>query len=454
MKKLLALVLVIAMAISVMPLVVFADGGELKSMSEYDGNNKCLIDAVLKNDGEFMSENGNGFAWLNEREFTITEELQVLSISGWAAFDQEIKAYGYRLDGGEVVFIDEAFHVADDAVQAAAESMGCEYAARYHINVDVSGLKGKHVIDYVTKVADGGVYILNVSGIDVTVTYAGVEDPDATPTPEPTAGSETEEITCLPGIFFTFDEEDKYEDFFIAGKEVEDIGWDPEKKCELLVVTNSTDPYITLNAPLAAFDVFDEDIDCGKYKVVSVGVKLDSNHGTGGQFYYTTDENGELGETQVATINYKNTTDFQAVTANFTKAKKWSGMLTILRYDVFGSLEADESTVEVYYVAFFETKADADEFGKLFAERGYDIFPEVATPTPKPTNTPTPTPTATPEGYVEPGAEETEVPTETAEAGNEQKEENKKSGCGSVLGGGIALVAAAGAVLVIKRKKH
>ena len=100
----------------------------------------------------------------------------------------------------------------------------------------------------------------------------------------------------------------------------------------------------------------------------------------------------------MATINYKNTTDFQAVTANFTKAKKWSGMLTILRYDVFGTLEADESTVEVYYVAFFETKADADEFGKLFAERGYDIFPEVATPTPKPTNTPTPTPTATPQG--------------------------------------------------------
>ncbi len=448
MKKLLAIVLAAVLALCSLPFAAFADGADLPSMMEYEGAGYCNLDTVFKENQEFVSELGKGLGYLSEREYKITEQYQVLCLAGWVAFDQDIKAFGYRIDGGEVVIVEEAYRTSEDAVVAAAKTANCDYSARFEIPANVAELKGTHVIDYLVKLADDKVYIITAAGNDLTITYEGEADPEATPTPAP-----VEEDVVLPGIYFTFDEEDKYDTFFSAGKEVEDIGWNAEEKCEQLVVTTSTDPYITMNVPLAANDFFDDDLDCSKYKVLQIGVKVDANHGNGGQIYYTTDESTEPGETQVASLAYKNTTDFQALTVNFTKNRRWTGILTTLRYDVFGTLNADESTVNVYYVAFFETKADADAFAKVFAVKGYDAFPVVATPTPKPTNTPTPTPTATPdvtEAPVEP--EVTEAATEIP-AGDD-KDNKTDSGCGSVVGGGAVVVAAAMAAFIIRRRKH
>lgn len=458
MKKLLIVLLAVALAVSVMPITVFAEEpvSSLPSMVEYDGKNHCNLDTVFREEDEFVSEMGMGFSYLGERDFVIEAEYQELTLAGWVAFDKEIKAFGYRIDGGSVIILEDAYRDPEDAVVEAASYVGCDYAARFVIRANVAELKGRHTIDYVVRLTGNEDYIIAMSGSDMTVTYVGPKDPAETPTPEPVI-SETDVVA--PGIFFTFDEEDKYAGFFSGGKEVEDIGWDPEKKCELLVVSTSQDPYISANVAIAAFDEFDEDIDCSKYKAVSIGVRVDENHGIGGQIYFATDENPEVGEGQVTTISYKNTTDFQAVTVNFAKIRKWSGILTTFRYDVFGTLAAEESTVEVYYVAFFETKADADNFAKAFAEKGYDAFPVIATPTPKPTNTPTPTPTSTPEGYVAPtDVPETGEPTETEVPGGDDKPADSgssggKKGCGGIIGGGFA-IAALGAVLMIKRKKH
>ncbi len=457
MKKLTAVLLMIALAISVIPVAVFAEEPPaMPSMTEYEGSYHCNLDTAFKENDEFLSEMGKGLQYLIENDFIIKGEYQLLALAGWVAFDQPIKAFGYRIDGGGVIYVEEAYRDPEDAVVAAAAESGCDHSARFHIPVDVSGLKGNHTIDYIVKLGDDTRYIISMSGSDLTVVYSGPADPDATPTPEPVIG-ETDVV--LPGIFFAFDEEDKYDGFFSSGKDIEDIGWNEERKCEQLLVTTSDDPYIPANVAMAAYDWFGEDIDCSKYKVVSIGVRVDENHGIGGQFYFGTDENPTLGEGQVSTISYKNTLDFQAVTVNYTKVRKWSGYLTTFRYDVYGKLDAEESVVDVYYIAFFETKADADNFAKAFAEKGYDVFPAVATATPKPTNTPTPTPTPTPDGYEDPTeAPVTEKPTETdaqsGESGKTEETGKKKSGCGGIIGGGFAIAAVIGAAAVIKRKKH
>lgn len=449
MKKVLAILLATALVLSALPFVVFAEKAELPSMGEYEGSCYTNLDNVFK-DGELMTEDGKGLPFLNENDFVVQTEAQTLGIGGWVAFDTEIKGFGYRIDGGEAVFSEDFIHDAEAAVQAAAATVSCDYSARFFILANVEGLKGDHLIEFLVK-AGNETYTMYVTGLELSITYKGPADENATPAPEE---GETEVQAGLPGIFFAFDEEDKYEGLFSGGREVEDIGWDSENKCELIQVVTSQDPSITVNATLVASDFFDEDIDLSKYKVLSIGVKLDENHGTGGQIYYDTDEDPGFGEGKVTMINYKNHTDFQAITINYSKVKKWSGILNTFRYDVFGTLNAEESTVQVYYIAFFETKADADNFAKLFAEKQYEAFPVVATPTPKPTNTPSPTPTATPDAQDVPEVQETEAPTETAENG--QTEEKKESGCGSIIGGGLALTALtalAGTVLAVKRKK-
>lgn len=446
MKKLLAVILTAALVISLLPTVIFAEKTNIPSMGEYEGLGYTNLDTVFKEDDQNLSEIGKGTAYLNENDFTLKGEYSVIDLGGWVAFDTEIKAFGYRIDGGEAVIVEEAYAVPEDAVVAAALGLKCDYCARFRIRVDVSGLKGRHVIDYLVQLNDNNIYIISVMGLDLTITYEGPADPDAASTPEPEEKSDL----VLPGIFFTFDEEDKYDGLFSAGHDMEDLGWDSEKKCEQIIVSMSTDPYLPVNAALVASDFFDDPIDLSKYKVLSIGVQLDENHGSGGQIYYVTDEYPDLGETQVTSINYKNHTDFQAINVNFAKVKKWAGELQMFRYDAFATTSNEESIISLYYIAFFETKADAENFAKAFAEQGYDVFPVVETPTPKPTNTPSPTPTVTPEASETeaPAVTETEVPTEVAAT-----EEPKQSGCGSVMLSGFAVLALAGAAAMLVRRK-
>ena len=115
-----------------------------------------------------------------------------------------------------------------------------------------------------------------------------------------------------------------------------------------------------------------------------------------------------------------------------------------LRYDPFFE-SAEDTTVEVYYVAFFKNMNDAEAFGARFLEEGLPATPEpteapTATPTPEVTEAPAEEPTQAPveEPTKEPDAEPTDAPVAT--------EAPQKKGCGSALGGisAVVVLAAAG----------
>ncbi|MBO7398940.1 MAG: hypothetical protein J6X47_07220 [Clostridia bacterium] len=453
MKKVLALAIAAIMILSVIPFAAAA--AESKSIEEYEGKYYVIWDNVFKNNEDaenLLSPLGGAGGWISEQDGVIKDPegaYTAICLSGWVAFDQEIKAYGYRIDDGEIVFVDEAYREADPAVVDAAATVGCDYAARYCVTIPTAGLLGLHKLGVFVKVADGEVYMLSRQGQDIEVGYQGPEDPNATDTPVPEETPAADPSENAPGVWLTFDEEEKYPDLFNNGHGMSADEYDEEKKCQLILVDAGGDPYIALNIGGAILDYFEDGVDCDEYKVLQLGVKVNPKAGNSGQIYYTNEDEGNFNEGMAIAFNYKQTEEFQALTINFTRTKKWSGLLGQIRYDAFGET-TDESDIELYYVAFFKTKDQADAFAKEFAEKGYDAFPVIATPTPKPTNTPSPTPTSTPEETDEPEA--TTAPTVTEAPKDNDK---PKKGCGSsVVCGGVLVCLLGAAVAVIGKKKN
>lgn len=451
MKKVFAFVLIAAMVLTAIPMMSFAE--ELPSMLEYDGFFSGSLDNVFLDDSnEFMGgKDGAGLFYLNEVENTIVGPHTAITITGWLAFDQPILGYGYQIDGGDVIMVDGAAFESEQAVIDAAAAAGCDYSARMKLTMDVSGLYGSHDILPVVKLEDGSRYTMALSGADIEITYDGLWNPDETPSPSVEATPGGSEEKAGPGLWLVFDEDDKYGEVFINGHDVEVGDFDEEKKCQTLTVIESLDPYITINVADAVDEFFGEEVELDVYKYVQFAVRIVPEAGNGnGQLYYTTSEDPEFSQRQTANFRYTDDTGIQIITMSFAKTKQWTGTMQFLRYDVFGSSLAD-SEVEIYYIAFFETKDAAAAFEADYIEKGADAFPEIATPTPKPTNTPTPDPTATPEdtGNEKEPQNETAAPTVT-----EAPDNDKKSGCGGALLGGAAVAAMMGAALILLRKKH
>ena len=449
MKKIIAICLIAALALTAIPVMSFA--AELTSMLDYDGSCYGALDNVfLDNTDEFMGgRDGAGRDYLTEIDGTIRGEHSFVMITGWVAFDQPIKGYGYQIDGGDVVMVEDAIVTAGQDVLDAAASQNCDYATRMRIRIELGGLLGTHTLVPTIRVEDGKDYSLALFNQEIEIIYEGPADPDATPTPEPETTPGEEEPG--PALFLVFDEDDKYGDIFSGGNAVEVGDFDEEKKCQILSVSESTDPYITVAIVDAIDEVFGEEVDLDVYKFVQLGVRIDPEAcNSNGQIYFTTDEDPELGERQCLAFQYQKTNEFQSVTINFTRTKSWTGALNVFRYDVFGTATAD-SEAELYYIAFFKTKDAAEAFATEYAEKGADAFPEIATPTPKPTNTPTPEPVDTPDDSGNDGDDQ----AATAEPSvTESPESGKKRGCGGAVLGGAAVAAMMGAALILLKKKH
>ena len=451
MKKIIAICLIAALALTAIPVMSFA--AELTSMLDYDGSCYGALDNVfIDNTDEFMGGfDGAGRDYLTEIDGTIRGEHSFVMITGWVAFDQPIKGYGYQIDGGDVVMVEDAIVTAGQDVLDAAASQNCDYATRMKIRIELGGLLGTHTLVPTIRVEDGKDYSLALFNQEIEITYEGPADPNATPTPEPEATPEGEAGETEPVIFLLFDEDDKYGDIFTGGNMVEVGDFDEEKKCQILNVSESTDPYIAIAVVDAVDEVFGEEIDLDAYKFVQLGVRINPEAcNSNGQIYFTTSEDPSLGERQCLAFQYKKTDEFQIVTINFSRTKSWTGILNVFRYDVFGTATAD-SDAELYYIAFFKTKEVAEAFAAEYTEKGADAFPEVATPTPKPTNTPTPEPVDTP---TDSGNEDNAQAPTAAPSVTETPDTGKKKGCGSVVLGGAAVAAMMGAALILLKKKH
>ena len=264
-----------------------------------------------------------------------------------------------------------------------------------------------------------------------------VEDPDATEEP---AGE-----VAGPSALFAFTYEDDVNDALLGGSKnlINDVYFG--EKCYVIEVAQGGDPYQELSfGTLATLGDIDE-ISADENKVVQLAVRVDTAAGgKNGSLYWQTDENPGYSEAQNQTYKYEETDGIQLVTIDFSRVRKWTGTVGNLRYDMFFET-AEDTSVELYYAAFFKDAASAKAFGEKFLAEGLPATPApteapTATPAPEATEPPVEEPTQAPveEPTNEPAAEPTDAPVAT--------EAPKKKGCGSALGGisAVVVLAAAG----------
>ncbi len=268
-------------------------------------------------------------------------------------------------------------------------------------------------------------------------------------TPAPTRDPST--IDMKPFNLLVFDTED-YDDFFNPTSQISEIYFDDEKKCYSIDVMSGIDPNVEL-----LFDMFlDEEVPCDEYKILQFAARVNTAEGNkSGSFYYSTDKHGGYNEPQNIIYNYATTDEIQVVNIDLSRAAAWSGTALKCRFDMFTSCNED-TTFDLYYMAFFSNKDAADAFAAEYAEKGRDAFP--AKPTKAPTAAPTEKPTEAPATAVPAtnAPKVTDAPKTTGEAGNETKETAKKDNkwlVPVVIGAVVVAAAVAAAVIVASKKK-
>lgn len=255
-------------------------------------------------------------------------------------------------------------------------------------------------------------------------------EPTATPEPPPLQGDD-----LLPGLTLQFDRDGYYYELFgIASSDEFDVRYNAENKSVQLVVPVHEDPYISLDFRDFCEAYSFPQVNCDEYKVFQMKVKINPNAGSDGKMYFATTVNGGYSEGSTVSFGYEPTEEWQIINLDFSALGTWGGELVNLRYDMF-PLTNIESVIDIEYFAFFKNMQAAEAFVSEGGE-----FPT----TPEPSETPEPPKTtATPEPT------ETSAPTAAATPVPEEK-----SGCGSVITGGMALAAVmTGAVVFLGKKK-
>lgn len=265
-------------------------------------------------------------------------------------------------------------------------------------------------------------------------------------TPEPTRDPST--VDTKPFNLLVFDTDD-YDDFFNPTSMISEIYFDSDKKCYCIDVTAGIDPNLEL-----LFDSFmDEEVPCDEYKILQFGARVNTAEGNkSGSFYYSTDEHGGYSEPQNIIYNYATTDEIQVVNIDLTRAANWTGIAQKCRFDVFTTTNED-TTVELYYMAFFSDKAAADAFADLYRAQGSEAFPAKPTkaPTAEPTEKPTEKPTDAPK--VTDAPKPTDAPKTTDKAADNTGEKNNKWILPVAIGGAVVLAAAIAGIAIGASKK-
>ena len=280
------------------------------------------------------------------------------------------------------------------------------------------------------------------------------------------SNKQTPETTAEPGevsdssVLFALNYESELNDMLFEGNKniIQKVYFN--ENCYLIELPAGSDPFVELCfGALAASSDIDE-ISADDYKVVQLGVRVNTDEGGSvtGNLYWQTDLHLGYSEPQNSQFKYDKTTDIQVINIDFTKVKKWEGVVGNLRYDPF-TVANEDTEIELYYIAFFPSMESAEAFGAAFLAEG---LPATPAPTEKPTAAPTAVPTEVPTAV--PTEAATAVPTEAAVAtdaptDNSGNKSDAKSGnfpTGAVIGiviGVVAIAAVISGVLISKSKK-
>lgn len=179
----------------------------------------------------------------------------------------------------------------------------------------------------------------------------------------------------------TFDDEDTYIGLFDGRvTDVTDISFDAEKKCFVLAVSESTDPFVELLFGVLSEGGIIEPVSADKYKVIQFGVRFDTSAGREGQFYFQTKSNPDYQESQNLSYLYGGSDKLQYVNVDASGNPRWTGEVSDCRFDLLTTCKSDID-YELYYVGFFENTASADAYGKEWlkangVEEGGETGPE------------------------------------------------------------------------------
>ena len=279
-------------------------------------------------------------------------------------------------------------------------------------------------------------------------------------TPEPTADPSTYDSKPYGMLVFNSDDDMFYEFFSDTGRnQIEDAYFDSDKGCWCIDILAGGDPFIEMGfATLIANDDI-EAVSADDCKILQLGVKVNTAEGAkSGSMYFQTSEHGGYSEAQNILYNYVTTDELQCVDVDFTKAKAWTGEVANCRFDAFTSCKED-TTVEIYYLAFFSNKTAADAFAAQIAEKGLDALPK---PDPTPTKAPTQAPTEAPDPTAVPATDApnaTDEPQATdAPKTTDAPEKDNKSGGNKwivpvIVVAAVVVCAAVVAAIVMKKKK-
>ena len=176
----------------------------------------------------------------------------------------------------------------------------------------------------------------------------------------------TENAVNSDSVVLVFDNEDQYLPLF-GGRftDVQDITFDQDKKCFVLSVGESIDPFAEMLFGTYTEMGKMEPVSADKYKVIQYGVRFDTGAGREGQFYFQTTSNMDYKESQNLSYLYAGTDKLQYVNIDASANTSWTGTVADCRFDMLTTSKYDVE-FEIYYVGFFVDQAAADEYGNAW----------------------------------------------------------------------------------------
>ena len=461
-KKIIAAVIALA-AVSALfasvfnsvPVSSFAE--EYVELSEYGEYIRAHWDTIYA-DGDMLGSDGQAYEYVAQHGGVVEAEASLVTVRGWVVCACEFEGFGYMIEGRKPVFSDDFSRVPEDAIWDVAAEDLCEYAGRFEITADVSGIEKLTNVVFLIKFKTGEIVSIPVSGSD----HVGFDF--LNPAKQPAEEKDPDAGEAKEPIYIRFDDDFKSDEFFAyagARNLIQDQEFDYDKKCYVISILGGEDPNIGLPfgnmASDSGFEFFDT-VSADDYKALLIISRFDydtilsTGEAVKGTFYFRTDSTpGEYSETRNMHYTYEKTDELQYVIIDFSKTRAFKGELQDCRFDMFEKTDSD-CAYELYYLGFFDTPESAKEFAQSYRENGDSILP-----TPAPTPEPTPTPEAT-------EAPEVTDPPETAEASEAtdapgDPEQTKApggsgKGCGGAVSSAAFVFAAAAAALALSKTKR
>lgn len=276
-----------------------------------------------------------------------TADMATLNYWGWIGAKGDLGQFGYQIDTNAAIF-DDGFAVTADAnVVAAAKNTGADNASRMLITINLGGLSaGAHTVNVLYKNADGEIVALCVFSVLVPDANGNV------PSTNPTAIYTADDLAAVPVMNATATKVDNYVRF-------ENTAAQKDKNNPAIELTAAGDGFSDVI-------VIKYKTNCANYgsnywgmlNLNGVGDFIGNRANSDNWFVYNMDD-----EWTILVLDMrKNKATNKAMPNNDITDGANINTITYTFFDYAGNSGkkvASAEHIDIEYIAFFETKADA-----------------------------------------------------------------------------------------------